>query len=133
MSSGRKGVLVSMADGKATTYAMYDLVQRGTFFVSPGDDVYAGMVAGENNKDQDMEVNPAREKHLTNVRSVQSDEKMVLPPPRQMTLEEAIGYVASDELIEVTPNAVRLRKQVLDAGQRKLAAKRAAAAEAAGN
>jgi GTP-binding protein len=82
-------------------------------------------------RDADLDVNPAREKHLTNVRSVQADEKMVLPPPRQMTLEEAIGYVAEDELIEVTPAATRLRKQVLDAGQRKVAAKRAAAAAAA--
>jgi GTP-binding protein len=78
-----------------------------------------------------MDVNPAKEKHLTNVRSVQADERMVLPPPRQMTLEEAIGYVAEDEVIEVTPAAIRLRKQVLDAGQRKVAAKRAAAAAAA--
>lgn len=82
-------------------------------------------------RDADMDVNPAKEKHLTNVRSVQADEKMVLPPPRAMTLEEAIGYVAEDELIEVTPAAIRLRKQVLDAGQRKVAAKRAAAAAAA--
>lgn len=78
-----------------------------------------------------MDVNPVREKHLTNVRSVQADEKMVLPPPRQMTLEECIGYVAQDELIEVTPAAIRLRKQVLDAGQRKIAAKKAAAASMA--
>ncbi|WIA29502.1 hypothetical protein OEZ86_012003 [Tetradesmus obliquus] len=131
ISGSRKGVLVSMSDGRATTYAMYDLVQRGTFFISPGEDVYAGMVVGENNRDADMDVNPAKEKHLTNVRSVQADEKMVLPPPRAMTLEEAIGYVAEDELIEVTPAAIRLRKQVLDAGQRKVAAKRAAAAAAA--
>lgn len=78
-----------------------------------------------------MDVNPAREKQLTNVRSVQSDEKMVLPPPKQMTLEECIGYVAQDELIEVTPAAIRLRKQILDAGQRKIASKKAAAAAAA--
>lgn len=82
-------------------------------------------------RDIDIDVNPAREKHLTNVRSVQSDEKMVLPPPRQMTLEECIGYVAQDELIEVTPAAIRLRKQILDAAQRKVAARKTAAAEAA--
>eukprot|EP00775_Hariotina_reticulata_P011018 gene11018-11172_t len=131
ISGSRKGALVSMSDGRATTYALFDLLQRGTFFVSPGDEVYAGMVVGEHNRDPDMDVNPSREKHLTNVRSVQSDEKMLLPPPRSMTLEEAIGYISQDELIEVTPAVIRLRKQVLDAGQRKVAAKRAATAAAA--
>jgi GTP-binding protein len=120
-----------MMDGKATTYAMNDLQSRGSFFINPGEDVYAGMIIGENARDMDMDINPAREKHLTNVRSVSSDDKMYLPPPKQMTLEEAIGYVADDELIEVTPAKVRLRKQVLDAGQRKQAAKRMAAAAAA--
>lgn len=83
--------MVSMADGRSTTYAMYDLLARGTFFISPGEDVYNGMVVGEHSRDVDIDVNPAKEKHLTNVRSVTADEKMVLPPPRQMTLEEAIG------------------------------------------
>lgn len=91
MFGSRKGVLVSMSDGRATTYAMFDLLQRGTFFIAPGEDVYGGMVVGEHNRDVDMDINPSKEKHLTNVRSVQADDKMVLPPPRQMTLEEAIG------------------------------------------
>jgi GTP-binding protein len=91
LSGSRKGVMVSMADGRSTTYAMYDLLARGTFFISPGEDVYNGMVVGEHSRDVDIDVNPAKEKHLTNVRSVTADEKMVLPPPRQMTLEEAIG------------------------------------------
>ena len=122
-----------MMDGRTTTYALNDLQSRGAFFIGPGEDVYAGMIIGENARDTDMDVNPAREKHLTNVRSVSADEKMYLPPPKQMTLEEAIGYVADDELIEVTPARVRLRKQVLDAGQRKQAAKKmAAAAQGAG-
>jgi GTP-binding protein len=80
-----------MADGRSTTYALYDLLQRGTFFITPGEDVYAGMLVGEGKSEADMDVNPAKEKHLTNVRSVSADEKMVLPPPRGMTLEEAIG------------------------------------------
>jgi len=89
------------------------------------------MVVGEHNRDPDIDINPSREKHLTNVRSVQSEDKMLLPPPKSMTLEEAIGYIAQDELIEVTPAAIRMRKQVLDAVQRKVATKRAAAAAAA--
>lgn len=91
LSGSRKGVMVSMSDGRSTAYAMYDLLARGTFFISPGEDVYSGMLVGEHSRDADIDVNPAKEKHLTNVRSVTADEKMVLPPPRQMTLEEAIG------------------------------------------
>lgn len=121
-----------MSDGRATAYALHDLLPRGAFFVSPGDDVYSGMVVGEHARGGDMDVNPAREKALTNVRTVTADEKLTLPPPRSLSLEEAIGYVAADELIEVTPGAVRLRKALLDAGARKQAAKRAAAAAAAG-
>jgi GTP-binding protein len=83
--------MVSTADGRSTMYALYDLLARGTFLIAPGEDVYTGMVIGEHSRDVDIDVNPAREKHLTNVRSVTADEKMVLPPPRQMTLEEAIG------------------------------------------
>ncbi|GBF91897.1 hypothetical protein Rsub_05002 [Raphidocelis subcapitata] len=115
----------------ATLYALDELSSRGAFFVAPGEEVYAGMVVGEAARDGAVDVNVAREKKLTNVRSVQADEKLHVPPPRVMSLEDAIGYVAEDELIEVTPDRVRLRKAILDQGQRLRAAKRAAAADAA--
>lgn len=91
LSGSRKGVLVSMSDGRATLYALADLQQRGTFFIAPGEEVYGGMIVGEHSKEADMDINPSKEKQLTNVRSVQADDKLFLPPPRQLTLEEAIG------------------------------------------
>jgi GTP-binding protein len=80
-----------MSDGRATLYALADLQQRGTFFIAPGEEVYGGMIVGEHSKEADMDINPSKEKQLTNVRSVQADDKLFLPPPRQLTLEEAIG------------------------------------------
>jgi len=121
----RKGVLVSTAQGAATTYALNELQARGVFFVRPGEDIYEGMIVGEHSRGDDMDINPTREKKLTNVRSVMADEKMFLTPPRQLTLEDAIGYVAQDELIEVTPTSIRLRKATLDSNLRSNAAKRA--------
>ncbi|KIZ01064.1 putative GTP-binding protein TypA/BipA like protein [Monoraphidium neglectum] len=132
ITSSRKGAIVSTAIGKAralegaTLYALDDLASRGTFFVAPGDDVYEGMVIGEANRPADITVNITREKKLTNVRSVVADDKMLIAPCRQMSLEEAIGYVEEDELVEVTPGRVRIRKVVLDSNQRARAAKRAA-------
>ncbi|KAK1302253.1 hypothetical protein QJS10_CPB12g01048 [Acorus calamus] len=116
----RKGVLVSVGRGIITSYALMSLEARGTLFVTPGMESYDGMIIGEHSRDSDLDVNPVRAKELTNVRAASKDENVRLSPPRLMTLEEAIGYVASDELIEVTPKAVRLRKRYLDANKRKL-------------
>ncbi|WOG98703.1 hypothetical protein DCAR_0418047 [Daucus carota subsp. sativus] len=115
----RKGVLVSVGRGPITAYALLSLEPRGTLFVTPGMETYDGMIVGEHSRDTDLDVNPVRNKELSNMRSANKDETVKLSPPRLMTLEEAIGYVASDELIEVTPKAIRLRKRYLDANKRK--------------
>ncbi|ONI16871.1 hypothetical protein PRUPE_3G126600 [Prunus persica] len=120
----RKGVLVSMGYGTITAYALMSLEPRGTLFVNPGMETYDGMIVGEHSRDTDLDVNPVRNKELTNVRAASKDENVKLAPPRLMTLEEAIGYVASDELIEVTPKAIRLRKKYMDVNKRKSMSKR---------
>lgn len=106
----RQGVLVSNCLGKTTPYASFQLQDRGTLFVAPGDEVYEGMIVGENSRDNDLSVNITREKQLTNVRAAGSDENILLTPPRRFTLEQAIDYVQEDELVEVTPAVIRLRK-----------------------
>ncbi|CAD5165542.1 unnamed protein product [Musa acuminata subsp. malaccensis] len=116
----RKGVLISVGNGIITAHALMSLEARGTLFVSPGMETYEGMIVGEHSRDSDLDVNPVRTKELTNIRAPGKDENVRLSPPRLMSLEEAIGYVASDELIEVTPKAVRLRKRYLDANKRKM-------------
>lgn len=120
----RKGVLVSMGFGTITAHALMSLEARGTLFVSPGMEAYDGMIIGEHSRDSDLDVNPVRTKELSNMRSACKDENVKLSPPRLMTLEEAIGYVASDELIEVTPKVIRLRKKYLDVNKRKSMSKR---------
>ena len=120
----QKGKLVSNDQGKATLYALEALSARSThLFVAPGDMVYPGMVIGENNKAGDLEVNPVRAKAVTNMRTQSKEEKLYLPPPKRMTVEELIGYMADDEVIEVTPESVRLRKEELDSGKRERAAR----------
>ncbi|KAE9620706.1 hypothetical protein Lal_00019708 [Lupinus albus] len=120
----RKGVLVSMGYGTITAHALMSLEARGTLFVSPGMETYDGMIVGEHSKDTDLDINPVRAKALTNVRAASKDENVKLTPPRLITLEEAIGYVASDELIEVTPKSIRLRKKYLDVNKRKTMSRR---------
>ncbi|XP_050206333.1 uncharacterized protein LOC126655959 isoform X2 [Mercurialis annua] len=120
----RKGVLVSMGYGTITAHALMSLEARGTLFVAPGMETYDGMIVGEHSRDSDLDINPVRSKELTNIRSAGKDENVKLTPPRLLTLEEAIGYVASDELIEVTPKAIRLRKRYLDVNKRKTMSKR---------
>lgn len=111
---GRKrGVLISMCSGKANSYASFNLESRGTLFTSPGDEVYEGMVIGEHSRDNDLVVNLTKGKQLTNVRASGSDDAILLTPPRQFNLEQAIGYIEDDELIEVTPDCLRLRKKLL--------------------
>ena len=121
----RKGAIISSATGVTTTYALGQLEARGTLFVGPKTEVYEGMIIGENSREETLEVNPCKEKKLTNMRASGNDETVRLTPPKVMTLEEAIGYVQEDELIEVTPGAVRLRKAELDAGKRKSNARKA--------
>ncbi|MCB1113311.1 MAG: translational GTPase TypA [Chlamydiia bacterium] len=113
-----RGVMISNAPGKANSFGCFNLQDRGTLFVSPGEDVYEGMVVGEHNRDNDLVVNVTKAKQLTNVRAAGSDENMILTPPRRFTLEQAIDYIADDELIEVTPEAIRLRKKLLSESDR---------------
>lgn len=115
----QNGVLISMEQGKAVAYALNALEERGVLFVSPGEDLYEGMVIGENAKPQDLEVNPLKSKQLTNFRASGKDEGIRLTPPRRMTLEQAIAYIQDDELVEVTPKHVRIRKRFLDPHERK--------------
>jgi GTP-binding protein len=114
-----RGVLVSMEQGTVIAFALGNLQERATLFVGPGDAVYDGMVVGESARPGDMEVNPTKEKKLTNMRSKSSDENVQLEPPRELTLEGALEYIEDDELIEVTPQAIRLRKRQLSAIERK--------------
>ncbi|MEX2179347.1 MAG: translational GTPase TypA [Gemmatimonadaceae bacterium] len=118
--SGRmRGTLVSMENGVVVAFALFTLQERSRLFVAPGDPVYEGMIIGENARPGDMDVNPTREKKLTNMRSKSSDENIQLEPPRELTLEAALEYIEDDELIEVTPKAIRLRKRSLATSDRK--------------
>jgi GTP-binding protein len=115
----RKGVLVSNSDGETAAYALWNLEERGTMFVGAGEKTYQGMIIGENSRQDDLDVNPMKAKQLTNVRASGKDEAVRLTPPRRMTLEQAIAYIEDDELVEVTPKSIRLRKQVLNPSFRK--------------
>ena len=112
------GALVADRKGPTTTYALFNLQPRGKLFVPPGTEVYEGMIIGEHAKNNDIDVNCCREKKLTNVRAAGSDQNAILAPPKRLTLEEAIQWIAEDELVEVTPSAIRLRKKVLQANMR---------------
>ncbi len=127
IAARRTGVLISMETGKAVPYALYNLEERGQMFISPGSPVYQGMIIGENAKSGDLEVNPLKAKQLTNFRASGKDDAVTLTTPIDMTLEKALAYIADDELVEVTPKAVRLRKRWLDPHERKRAARRSAA------
>ncbi len=113
------GVLVSVENGNATAYSIGNLEDRGTMFIEPGTEVYEGMIIGECNRDNDLAVNVVKGKQLTNMRAAGSDHTVVLKRPRQITLEYALDYINSDELVEVTPNFIRLRKRILNTEERK--------------
>ena len=125
-----RGSLISNADGEAIHYALFYLQERGALFVQPGDKVYVGMILGEHSRGSDLDVNPIKEKKLTNIRAAGKDDAMLLTPPRRMSLEQAIAYVEDDELVEVTPAAIRLRKRHLDPHARKRFERREAEAAA---
>jgi len=115
----RNGVLISNSNGPAVAYALFNLEDRGKMFITPGTDVYQGMIIGEHSRDNDLDVNPIKGKQLTNIRAAGKDEAIRLTPPITLSLEQAIAYVQDDELVEVTPGAIRLRKRVLFPGDRK--------------
>ena len=115
----QNGVLVSMVPGKAIPYTLFALQDRAELFVGPGEDVYEGMIVGENARDNDLVVNPTKEKKLTNVRAAGSDENIILKPHRQLFLEAALEYIEDDELVEVTPNVIRMRKVFLRENERR--------------
>jgi GTP-binding protein len=119
IDAGRKGVLVSNSDGETAAYALWNLEERGVMFVGAGEKTYQGMIIGENSRSDDLDVNPMKAKQLTNVRASGKDEAVRLTPPRRLTLEQAIAYIEEDELVEVTPKSIRLRKQVLNPSFRK--------------
>ena len=129
--AGRKrGVLVADREGSVVAFALGNLQERAQMFVEPGDQVYEGMLAGENSRPGDLDVNVTKEKKLTNMRTTASDDNVILEPPREITLEYALEYIEEDELIEVTPKTIRLRKRVLPANDRKKAARAARVADA---
>jgi GTP-binding protein len=119
----RAGVLISMENGQSVAYALWNLEERGKMMIGAQADVYTGMIIGEHSRDNDLEVNPLKGKKLTNVRASGSDEAVRLTTPMTLSLEEAIAYINDDELVEVTPNSVRLRKRHLDPHERKRHAK----------
>ena len=123
IDAGRKGVLVSNSDGETTDFALWNLEDRGFMFVGGGEKTYQGMIIGENSRSDDLDVNPMKAKALNNIRASGKDEAVRLTPPRRMTLEQAIAYIEEDELVEVTPKSIRLRKQVLNPSLRKRRAK----------
>ena len=125
MEGRNSGSLISNSDGEAVHYALFYLQDRGTLFVQPGEKVYLGMILGEHSRGSDLDVNPIKEKKLSNVRAAGKEDAMLLTTPRRMSLEQALAYIEDDELVEVTPSAVRLRKRHLDPNARKRADRRA--------
>ncbi|MBM4236055.1 MAG: translational GTPase TypA [Firmicutes bacterium] len=125
--SGRsRGVLIAFETGEASAYGLHNIEDRGVLFIAPGEKVYAGMVIGENAREVDLDVNVCKKKHLTNIRSSNADDAIRLAPPVPFSLEQAMEYISEDELVEVTPSSIRMRKRILDRNIRTRAAKRGA-------
>lgn len=122
--SRHTGVLLSNGDGEAVAYALWKLEDRGPMFVEPGMKVYNGMIVGEHTRGNDLEINVLKAKQLTNMRASGKDDAVLLTPPIRMTLEKAMSYITDDELVEVTPKSIRLRKAILDVHERKRASRR---------
>jgi GTP-binding protein TypA len=119
----RSGVIISQDDGDAVAYALWKIQERGRLFVSPGDKLYEGMIIGEHSRENDIVVNPIRGKQLTNIRASGTDEAIRLVPPVKLTLESAVEFINDDELVEITPHSIRLRKRYLKDFERKRAAR----------
>ncbi len=119
-----RGTIVAFENGKSVTYGLYNAQDKGELFIGPGVDVYEGMIVGLNSRGEDLSINVCKEKHLTNTRASGSDEALRLVPPIQMSLEQAIEFIQDDELVEVTPKSIRLRKKILDTKERERAARR---------
>ena len=129
IASRTRGVLVAFEQGTSITYGLYNAQERGELFIGPGVEVYEGMIVGINSRNEDIAINVCKEKHLTNTRASGSDDALRLVPPIQMSLEQAIEFIAEDELVEVTPKNIRLRKKILDTKTRERQARRSAQAE----
>ncbi len=123
MESRKNGALISMENGEATAFSLFNIQERGTLFINPQTKVYVGMVIGEHSRDNDLDVNPIKSKHLTNMRASGSDDAIKLTPPRAMVLERALEWIEEDEILEVTPLNLRIRKKILDPNMRKRAKK----------
>jgi GTP-binding protein len=123
IAESRNGALVSSEDGEAVAYALWKLQERGRMLVDPGDPVYEGMIVGLHSRDNDLVVNPVRTKQLTNIRAAGKDEAILLTPPIRHTLESAVEFIADDELVEITPKSIRVRKRLLHEHERRRAAR----------
>ncbi|PDX01275.1 GTP-binding protein TypA [Helicobacter pylori] len=121
VESRKNGALISMENGEATAFSLFNIQERGTLFINPQTKVYVGMVIGEHSRDNDLDVNPIKSKHLTNMRASGSDDAIKLTPPRTMVLERALEWIEEDEILEVTPLNLRIRKKILDPNMRKRA------------
>jgi GTP-binding protein len=122
-TSRLNGVLISNGTGKSLGYALFNLQERGRLFIGPGEEIYEGMIIGEHSRDNDLTVNPLKAKQLTNVRASGTDENIMLTPPVRLTLEQALEFIDDDELVEVSPAAIRLRKRHLQENERKRASR----------
>jgi GTP-binding protein len=127
LGARKRGVLVSMAQGKALAYALFALQERGELFLVHADEVYEGMLVGIHSRSNDLVVNPTKAKQLTNIRAAGTDENLILTPIQKMSLEQALEFIDEDELVEVTPVSIRLRKKLLQEHERKKASRTAAA------
>jgi GTP-binding protein len=123
LGTRQRGVLVSMVNGKALAYALFNLQERGDLFIVHADEVYEGMLVGIHSRGNDLVVNPTKAKQLTNIRAAGSDENLILTRIQKMTLEQALEFIDDDELVEVTPKSIRLRKKLLTENERKRASK----------
>ena len=119
-----QGSLIAYETGVSVTYGLFNAQERGTLFISPGEKVYSGMIIGQNGKAEDVEVNVCKTKHLSNTRSSGSDDALKLSPPKILSLEQAIDFIETDELLEITPKNLRIRKKILDPLARKRAARK---------
>ena len=115
----KQGSLIAFEAGEAVTYGLFAAQERGTLFIGPGEKVYAGMVIGQNGKAEDIELNVCKTKHLTNTRSSSADDALKLTPPKVLSLEQALEFIDKDELLEITPKSLRIRKKILDSRLRK--------------